>query len=130
MFFTLANPKNGRAIKKILSQYERISGEAVNLSKSAITFGSRVKDQVKTQMRQLLGIHNDGGGGKYLGMPEQFGRKKTENLEYVTVKVKAKTTGWHHRFLSAGGKEVLTKSIASAMPVYPMNVFKVAKEDM
>ena len=128
LFFTLANPKNGRAIKRILSQYERISGQAVNLSKSSITFGSRVKDQVKTQMRNILGIHNEGGGGKYLGIPEQFGRKKTENLEYVVATVKAKTNGWHHRFLSPGGKEVLTKSIASATPVYPMNVFKMPKK--
>lgn len=128
LFFTLANLKNGRAIKKILSQYERISGQSVNLSKSAITFGSRVKDQVKTQMRHLLAIHNDGGGGKYLGVPEQFGRKKTENLEYITAKVKAKINGWHQKFLSSGGKEVLTKSIASAMPVYPMNVFKFPKK--
>lgn len=127
LFFTLANPKNGRAIRKILTQYERISGQAVNLNKSAITFGSRVKDQTNTQLRNLLGIHNDGGGGKYLGIPEQFGNKKTENLEYITETVKAKTQGWYHRFLSAGGKETLIKAIATAMPVYPMNVFKIPK---
>lgn len=87
-----------------------------------------MKDQVKTKMRHLLGIHNEGGGDKYLGIPEQFGRKKKENLEYVTAKVKAKTNGWHHKFLSPGGKEVLTKSIASTMPLYPINVFKLPKK--
>lgn len=80
LFFSLANPKSGRAIKKTLQQYEDISGQAVNLNKSAITFGSRVTDRVKTQMRRILGIHNDGGGGKYLGVPEQFGSKKKKKL--------------------------------------------------
>ncbi|XP_033141159.1 uncharacterized protein LOC117131994 [Brassica rapa] len=127
LFFSLANPKNGRAIKQILHQYEKVSGQAVNLNKSSITFGSRVKDHVKTQMRCLLGIHNEGGGGKYLGIPEQFGRKKAEILKYVTEKVKAKTQRWQNKFLSPAGKEVLIKFVASGTPVYPMNTFKLLK---
>ena len=127
LFFSLANPKNGRAIKQILHQYEKVSGQAVNLNKSSITFGSRVKDHVKTQMRRLLGIHNEGGGGKYLGIPEQFGRKKDEILKYVTEKVKAKTQRWQNKFLSPAGKEVLIKFVASGTPVYPMNTFKLLK---
>lgn len=50
----------------------------VNYRKSSLTFGARVKADVKTQMRRLMGIHNEGDNGKYLGFPEQFGRKKKE----------------------------------------------------
>ena len=40
-------------------------------------------------MRNILGIHNDGGMGKYLGLPEQFGRKKSEMFTYNIEKFRA-----------------------------------------
>lgn len=79
-------------------------------------------------MIHILGIHNDGGGGKYLGLPEQFDQKKTEMFHYIIDKVKEKTQGWNKKFLSPGGKEVLLKSVALAMPIYSMNIFKLPKE--
>lgn len=75
----------------------------------------------------MLQIHNDGGCDKYLGLPEQFGRKKVELFQFLVEKVKERTKGWSNKFLSQGGKEVLLKAIAIAMPVYTMNVFKIPK---
>lgn len=63
LFFSLVNPKAGRKLKQIFWLYEFVSGQAINLAKSSITFGSRVSEDVKRRMRSLLGIHNDGGGG-------------------------------------------------------------------
>lgn len=128
LFFALANVRAAKKLKKILEDYEAVSGQAVNLTKSSITFGSRVSDVQKTTMRHILGIHNDGGMGKYLGLPEQFGRKKSEMFRYIVEKVKKVTQGWHQKFLSPGGKEVLLKAIALAMPIYTMNVFRLTKE--
>lgn len=128
LFFSLANTKTGRALKKILELYEEVSGQAINLNKSTITFGSKVSPSVKTHMRNLLGIHNDGGMGKYLGLPEQFGSKKSEMFAYIVDKVQKVTQGWHQRYLSHGGKEVLLKEIVLAMPIYTMNVFRLTKE--
>lgn len=72
-------------------------------------------------MRRILGIHNEGGGRKYLEIPEQFRRKKTEMFQYIVDKVKERKQGWSKR------KEVLLKFVAVAMPVYAMNVFKLPK---
>ena len=127
LFFSLANPKAGRKLKQILGLYEAVSGQSVNLGKSSITFGSKVSEDVKRRMRNLLGIHNEGGHGKYLGLPEQFGRKKSDMFRYIIDRVKAATQGWNKKFLSHGGKEVLLKSIALAMPIYSMNVFRLPK---
>ena len=70
LFFCHAHPKSCSTIMEILKMYEHVSGQAVNLHKSVITFGSKVKQQVKTQLRRILNIHNDGGGEKYLGLSE------------------------------------------------------------
>lgn len=79
-------------------------------------------------MRHILSIHNEGGKGMYLGLPEQFHKKKADMLQLIVEKVTEKTQGWSKKFLSLGGKEVLLKAIALAMPVYSMNVFKLPKE--
>ena len=47
LFFSLANPKAGRRLRQILNLYEQVSGQAVNLRKSSITFGSKVAASVK-----------------------------------------------------------------------------------
>ena len=127
LFFCHAHPKSCSTIMEILKMYERVSGQAVNLHKSAITFGSKVKPQVKTQLRRILNIHNDGGGGKYLGLPEQIGGKKKEIFDYIVNRVQQKTKGWSNRFLSEAGKEILIKTVALALPVYTMNCFKLPK---
>lgn len=98
LFFMLANTKSCKAIKKILSDYEKISGQALNLIKSSITFGSKVNYDNKRRMRHILGIHNDAGGGKHLGLPKQVGRKKSEMFKYIIDKVKDRTQGWSKIF--------------------------------
>ena len=128
LFFSLTNPKAGHRLRKILNLYEQVSGQAVNLRKSSITFGSKVAASVKTRMRNLLGIHNEGGNEKYLGLPEQFNKKKGEMFKYIIEKVKDATQGWKKNFLSHGGKEILLKAMALAMPIFTMNIFRLPKE--
>ena len=127
LFFSLANPKAGRKLKQILNLYEKVSGQAVNLNKSSITFGSKFSASVKTRMRTLLGILNEGGNGKYLGLPEQFNHKKGEMFQFIIDKVIEATQGWNRRFLSHGGKEILLKTVALAMLIYSMSIFRLPK---
>lgn len=105
LFFCHANQRSCSTIMQILSDYERVSGQAVNLRKSAITFGSKVLDSNKNILRRILNIHNEEGFGKYLGLSEQFGRKKKELFSYIVNKMKQRLYGWSHQFLSDAGNE-------------------------
>lgn len=69
LFFSLVNDKSCKTLQEIFKQYEAASGQAINLHKSSITFGSRVRHDVKRRIRHRLNIHNE-GGGKYLGLPK------------------------------------------------------------
>lgn len=62
---------------------------------------------------------------KYLGVPESFGRKKKQTLKYIYDNVGNKVAGWHNRFLTPAGKEILLKAVAQAMPVFTMNDFEL-----
>jgi len=128
LFFLKADHKNSSNLLAIFKDYETASGQTINLEKSSITFGNRVFQHTRDSIMQILQIPNIGGGGKYLGLPEQFGRKKKEMLQYVKDKVQEKINGWQTKFLSNAGKETLIKAVAYAMPVYSMNCFQFPKE--
>ncbi|XP_018478413.2 uncharacterized protein LOC108849362 [Raphanus sativus] len=122
-----ANEEECGVVCRILKEYEVVSGQMISLTKSAITFGSKVENGMKVNIKEISGITNEGGTGKYLGLPECFSGSKVAILQYIHVKMTARFQGWHAFFLSTGGKEVLLKSVAMAMPVFAMSVFKLPK---
>ncbi|KAL9812071.1 putative RNA-directed DNA polymerase [Arabidopsis thaliana] len=128
LFFLKAGRKNSLNLLNIFKEYGEASGQIINFDKSSITFGSRVYQETRDHAMQTLQIPNIRGGEKYLGLPEQFGRKKKEMLQYISESVRKKINGWQNKFLTAAGKETLIKSVAFAMPVYSMNVFALPME--
>ncbi|XP_018479618.1 uncharacterized protein LOC108850618 [Raphanus sativus] len=122
-----ANEEECGVVCRILKAYELVSGQMISLTKSAITFGSKVEDGMKVKIKEISGITNEGGTGKYLGLPECFSGSKVAMLQYIHEKMTARFQGWYAFFLSTGGKEVLLKSVAMAMPVFAMSVFKLPK---
>ncbi|XP_018487613.1 uncharacterized protein LOC108858142 [Raphanus sativus] len=122
-----ANAEECTAVCKILKWYEEVSGQVISLAKSAITFGRQVSEDMKVMIKNITGITNEGGTGKYLGLLECFSGSKVDMLQYIHEQMTSRFHGWYAFFLSTGGKEVLLKSVAMAMPVYAMSVFKLPK---
>lgn len=128
LFFIKADHKNGDNLMKNFDAYERASGQQINIEKSTITFGDNVFLHNRNAIQQILQISKIGGGGKYLGLPEQFTQRKKEIFSYLKKSVLSKIDGWQNKFLTTAGKEVLIKSVASAMPVFSMNSYKLPLE--
>lgn len=112
---------------KILKRYEDASGQVINLNKSAVTFGKNIGEDRKAKIKEITCIFQEGGTGKYLGLPECFSGSKVEMLNYIKEKMTSRFRGWYEKLLSAGGKEVLLKSVAMAVPVFATSVFKLPK---
>ncbi|KAG7543468.1 Reverse transcriptase domain [Arabidopsis thaliana x Arabidopsis arenosa] len=123
LFFCRSTNANCEHLARIFKTYEDASGQKINYAKSSVIFGTKTSEQKKRRLQRILSIDRVGGGGKYLGLPEQFGRKKVELFEYIVEKVKTRTEGWSQKYLSPAGKEILIKSVALALPVYSMNCF-------
>lgn len=123
MFFTRANEASATALTTILRQYETASGQVINADKSSVTFSKRSPNAMKTAMKDILGIHKEGGVGKYLGLPEHFGRKKRDLFTSIVDKIQVKAGSWSNKFLSTAGKMVMLQSVLTPVPSHAMTCF-------
>ncbi|XP_019100835.1 PREDICTED: uncharacterized protein LOC109132853 [Camelina sativa] len=102
----------------IIGNYGKASGQEVNMDKSSIMFGKKVPSEVKEKVKSVIGISKEGGLGSYLGIPESLGGSKAQVFGYVRDRLNDRVNGWNAKFLSKGGKEVLLKSVALALPTH------------
>lgn len=125
MFFCKANKKNAEALKTLLATYESVSGQLINKQKSSIFFSKRTNPSIRALMKDVLGIEKEGGVGKYLGLPEHFGRKKKDLFASVVDRIHQRAVSWSSKFLSTAGKMVMTKSVLAPMSSHSMSCFKL-----
>nr|AAD32950.1 putative non-LTR retroelement reverse transcriptase [Arabidopsis thaliana] len=123
LVFCKATLEECMTLVNVLKLYEKASGQAVNFQKSAILFGKGLDFRTSEQLSQLLGIYKTEGFGRYLGLPEFVGRNKTNAFSFIAQTMDQKMDNWYNKLLSPAGKEVLIKSIVTAIPTYSMSCF-------
>lgn len=70
---------------------------------------------------KLLGVRLMNKDEKYLGNPLMVGKRKSTSFDALVLKIISKITLWKFSLLSQAGRNMLVKSIASAIPVYNMS---------
>lgn len=129
MFFTKTTPTSVNALKEVLTKYEAASGQMINTAKSSITFSNKTPIDIRERVKASLGISKEGRVGKYLGLPEHFGRRKKNLFTSIVDRIHQKAASMSTRQLSAGGggvKYVKNGSFGYAITFH--DVFQAAKE--
>ena len=107
--------------------YEVASGQKINTNKSSVFFSANTKEEKKNEVLESLGPMQDSRHGKYLGLPSIIGKSKNEVFVKIKERVGRKLAGWKEKFLSIGGREILIKAVAQAIPLYTMSCFQLPK---
>jgi len=119
-----AYKRNVDNLKHLLDSYCASSEQMVSDAKSSIFFSENTSVSDKLEVCQSLNIMTESLNDKYLGLPALVGADRSDCFQHLIDRVRSKTKGWKEKLLSMGGKEILIKSIAQAVPVYAMMVFK------
>ena len=123
-----ANSMNAEALKAVLDAYCAASGQMVSVEKSSIFFSPNMKVEDKGHICTIMNIMVEALDDKYLGLPSNVGMDKSDCFQFLIDRIVMKISGWKEKLLSAGGKEILLKSVVQAIPTYAMSVFKIPKK--
>ncbi|KAH9741636.1 reverse transcriptase domain-containing protein [Citrus sinensis] len=88
-------------------------------------FDGNITNRVITAIKNIFQLNVVSRHEKYLGLPSMVGRKKSGFFNNIKLRVSSKIADWQHKYFSCGGKEILIKAVAQAVPAYAMSVFKI-----
>ncbi|XP_009127063.3 uncharacterized protein LOC103851935 [Brassica rapa] len=125
MLFTNCDQRSCATLKTILQDYENASGQMINASKSSISFSAKTPLEDRARVKEFLGIEKEGGVGKYLGLPEHFGRNKKDLFASIVDRMRQRAVSYSSRFLSSAGKATMLQAVLSSIPSFAMTCFEL-----
>lgn len=112
-------------LHRILHFYEKASGQKINRDKSVIYFSCNTSTQIRQAVCSILGMREEKDNGIYLGLPSTCGKSKKTIFAGVKDRMRRTSWIWNGKLLSFAGKEVLTKAVLQAIPLYIMSCFRL-----
>lgn len=87
-------------------------------------FSQNIDEETKAKVLVSLGSMQDTQPKKYLGLSSLIGKQVFNEIKEMVGK---KLSGWKEKLLSIGGREILIKAVAQAVPTYIMGCFLLPK---
>lgn len=115
LFFRLSFDVISR-LKTTLLCYENIYGQAINYEKSELLCSIRTPPRLSEECYTTLGVRLVSNFPKYLGMPVEVSGNMVQSFKFLIDRVQSRMSSWSNTRLSSGGKEVLIKSVLTAVP--------------
>ncbi|KAL0448027.1 UNVERIFIED_CONTAM: hypothetical protein Slati_1930600 [Sesamum latifolium] len=121
ILFTKCKEDGLTKLMQFLRKYEELSGQKINLAKSAFIPGKRVIP-IAQRIKITTGFSMKSLPITYLGAPLFKGHKRKILYADLTDKVRAKISGWKHCHRSYKDRLQLIKFVLSSMPIYLLQV--------
>jgi len=119
-----ADKANANCLANILDRYCASFGQKISEA-NQVSFSRYTNVEVRAEICESLNIVTESLTNKYLGLPAMVGADRSDCFRHLIDRVVARVAGWKEKTLSLGGKKTLIKSIAQAVPVYVMMVFRI-----
>uniref|UniRef100_A0A453QXK3 Reverse transcriptase domain-containing protein n=1 Tax=Aegilops tauschii subsp. strangulata TaxID=200361 RepID=A0A453QXK3_AEGTS len=125
LLFFRSSTDQAAIVKDVLNTYASATGQLINPSKCSILFADSCPNPVVDEVELILGVTQQEFEPKYLGLPILEGRMHKGRFESLQSILSKRLLDWSERYSSQASKEVLIKSVAQAIPVYVMSIFKL-----
>lgn len=125
LVFSRATQEDCSNLKCIFDRYGAASGQIFNYEKSSMLFSRNVHNSQIEIIKGIFQLNVVSKHNKYLGLPSMVGRRKISFFNETKLRIWNKLSSWQNKFFSSGGREVLIKAVAQAVPAYAMSVFKL-----
>lgn len=123
LIFARAKGQDSEAVQGCLEKYMSWFMQKINKEKSSIHFSSNFQGQQLLSILDYFGLKKLPAKAKHLGLPLLIPRSKGMTLKEIKQKFMVKIAGWQVKFLSQAGRSTLIRSVATAIPTYPLGSF-------
>ena len=127
LLFCQATRQECQNLLHILAQYEEASGQAINRQKTTLFFSRNTSQEVKKDIRTILGAQIMTDCERYLGLPMVGGKSKVGTFKEILEQITKRVMGWKEKDISKASREILIKTVARAIPTYSMSIFRIPK---
>ncbi|KAL2240793.1 UNVERIFIED_CONTAM: hypothetical protein Sindi_0720500 [Sesamum indicum] len=127
LLFCRADFDSIRVFKEGLDWFAEVSGLWLNVQKSHLTI-SRLAQELKDQMLEILGFQEGHLPIRYLGLPLISSRLSISDCQPLISKIDARINGWEGISLSYAGRVQIIKSMLSAFSLYYASAFILPKK--
>jgi hypothetical protein len=108
-----------------LKTYCTWSGQKINRDKSGLAFSKATQQPAMRAVKQVLQMKKLWQDVRYLGAPMFLSRSQSKDFNFLQERLETKLMGWRSKCLSWVGRCTLIKSVAQAIPTYPMSTFEM-----
>ncbi|KAL2240785.1 UNVERIFIED_CONTAM: hypothetical protein Sindi_0719700 [Sesamum indicum] len=127
LLFCRADFDSIRVFKEGLDWFAEVSGLWLNVQKTHLTI-SRLAQELKDQMLEILGFQEGHLPIRYLGLPLISSRLSIPDRQPLISKIDARISGWEGISLSYAGRVQTIKSMLSALSLYYASAFILPKK--
>ncbi|XP_059289496.1 uncharacterized protein LOC132043021 [Lycium ferocissimum] len=114
----LMDSQDLKLMMRVLNRYEKVSGQLINLNKSAFYVHEKVQSGLVSRLKQITGIRQGLFPFTYLGCPIFYSRNRISHYDTVVKKISKRMNAWQGRLLSYGGRATLISHVLQSMLVY------------
>nr|XP_027103110.1 uncharacterized protein LOC113724399 [Coffea arabica] len=113
-----------RKVMGVLIDYQRVSGQLVNVSKSCCLLSKKVFGLRSRRVAEETGFARKSLPITYLGCPLYEGRRSKSLFAGIIYKVQARLLSWQNRWLSMGPRLILIRHVLTSIPVHLLAVLE------
>lgn len=120
ILFGQANLSTCKDIMEALTEFCKLSGQTMNLSKSKMFVSPNIPGYKARRLSNFCGIGLTNDLGKYLGVPLLHKRTNRDHFKHIIEKTHNRLAGWKSNTLLLAGRATLIQASSSTIPNYTM----------